>query len=385
MDAPNLLVYLCRATLLGRTDEPLPDAIDGELIAKTVKLARVHDLAHLIAAPLISSGAVSDDSAIGRLLSSAEEIAFFRHKRMESAVHEICTVLSAARIEHIPLKGAVLKDYYREAWHRQSGDVDVLIKESELDLAVGALRAAGYTTDGKRDYHDVSLLSPTGVNLELHFNIKENNPKTDDVLGGVWEFVCRGSSEDLTLRLSSEFFILHLVSHAAHHFVNGGCGLKPFFDIYFYRLREGMDESRLRALLRSASLEKFYDSVMALTRVLVGDAEHTPLTEAMLSHIVENGVCAGVDKAYAAAQSREGKGAYLLSRIFMPYSLMKIRYPVLVRHPYLLPIYEVVRWFQLVFNRSDRARIKRELNQTAGMTKENMNAVLDFFDLVGLG
>lgn len=385
MNAQDLLVRLCRGVLLGGTDEPLPRDIDAELLTQTVKLSRTHDLAHLIAAPLISSSAVKSDGALGNLLSSAEELAFYRHKRMQTACRQICDVLTAARIEHIPLKGAVLKEYYPEPWHRQSGDVDVLVRESDLDSAIEALRSVGYTTDGKHDYHDVSLFSPAGVNLELHFNLKENNPKTDKTLDEAWNYARRTSNGDFTMRLSDEFFVLHLVSHAAHHFVNGGCGLKPFFDLYFFGKQADINEKELRSLLRSASLEKFYDSATALTRVIVGDAEHTPLTEAMLAHVVTNEICGGVNKSYAVAQSQSGRGKYLLSRIFMPYSLLKIRYPILVSHPYLLPIYEVVRWVQLATNRSDRARVKNELDSTAAMTEQNMNAVLDFLSSVGLG
>ena len=54
-----------------------------------------------------------------------------------------------------------------------------------------------------------------------------------------------------------------------------------------------------------------------------------------------------------------GRVNYLIKRIFLPYEQMRIRYPVLKKHRWLTPIYEVRRWFELLFGKRLGVAVKQ--------------------------
>ena len=77
---------------------------------------------------------------------------------------------------------------------------------------------------------------------------------------------------------------------------------------------------------------------------------HTNLTERLAKYILRGGVYGSAENTIAVKRNDQGGSriGYLWSRIFMPYSDLKIKYPVLNKHPYLTPIMHIVRWFGLL-------------------------------------
>ena len=86
--------------------------------------------------------------------------------------------------------------------------------------------------------------------------------------------------------------------------------------------------------------------------------------EALEKFILSGGAYGRTDNSVSVKRmQRGGRFKYLISRIFAPYSLLKRYYPILERHPYLLPIYEVKRWIDAM--KRDGKKYRHEL-------KENM-------------
>lgn len=48
-------------------------------------------------------------------------------------------------------------------------------------------------------------------------------------------------------------------------------------------------------------------------------------------------------------QKKGGKVKYALSKIFIPYNVIKFHYPILQKHRWLTPVMEVRRWGKLIF------------------------------------
>lgn len=384
MNNVDILISLLRAALSGEKISDRVAAVARDAAGEIFKLADSHDMAHVISSVMVDSGAVSKGDDAYASFIDKEELAFFRYKRLASATNEICSLFDSEGIPYILLKGSVVRELYPQPWMRMSGDIDVLVEEKRLSRAVSALTdGLGYKTDGKRDFHDVSLFSPNGVHLELHFSIKENIEKIDNTLERVWEYASP-AGEGERYELSSEFFAFHLITHAAFHFINGGCGIKPFVDIWLWRTKHGFDESALRALLSEAGLVAFYDGCAALIDAWFCGGEHSELTRNMEAHAVLNAFCGAATKSQVVTHGKEGgRKGYIIHRIFPPYSSMKIRYPVLNKHPYLLPVFQVVRWFKFVLG-GDKKRVKRELDESAKITEDQTRRLFDFLESLGL-
>ncbi|MBO5945457.1 MAG: nucleotidyltransferase family protein [Clostridia bacterium] len=344
-------------------------------------LAARHDVAAVVTSALVRGGFITHKSEEYLSRVDAEELAYLRAKRMDHALSDITRVLSSAKIRHTPLKGAVMRPLYPSPIMRMSADVDVLVSEGELDSAVEVLsKTLGYKAEGGRGFHDISLYSPEGIHLELHYNLKENEPTLDGVLLSAEDYIL--SDDGYTASLSPEFFVFHLFAHLTYHFMNGGCGIKPFVDLYIYRKKNNVDEDILSTLIERAGLSVFYKNVCDLISVWLLGREHTEISRSMEAHVIHNSYGEGVSRGIVRRRGKEGKCRYILRRIFMPYSQLKIRYPIVGKCPILLPVFEVVRWVSTLFGRGGAAR--RELRDTLSVSDTQARAMLDFLASVGL-
>ena len=96
-------------------------------------------------------------------------------------------------------------------------NVDVLIHPEDTQKAVERLEGELWRREGDVNFHDVSLYSPTGTHLELHFNLRENLASLDPLLDRVWEHACPAGEREYGQ--SDAFLLFHL-------FIN-------FFDFFF--------------------------------------------------------------------------------------------------------------------------------------------------------
>lgn len=348
MNTETLLFALLRAAVCGETiTDEVKNACTEENLIQVCALAQKHDLAHLIGYAVGNLGLPESD-----ILMKLKQLAIqavYRYVKQDYEFERICQMLEQAQIPFIPLKGAVICQYYPEPWMRTSCDIDILIHESDLEKAIDLLTSVlQYSTDHKKNYHDVSLFSKQGVHLELHFSIQETMENIDRLLSRVWDYAypitqCKHA-------LQNEFLAFHLIAHMSYHFTGGGCGIRPFLDIFLLRKQKKYDEFMLRGYLAQCGIEKFYDSVLDLINVWFQGGTSTALTGRMERYLLSGGTYGSQEQRIAVRQQRQGgRLGYLLSRVFMPYRVLKIRYRVLERYPILFPVMQVYRWIELLF------------------------------------
>jgi hypothetical protein len=380
------MIYLLRGLLFAC------EAVNGELdgtelgeneLSELYKLSKKHDLAHLVGAALEKRGLLPAESEMAKKFQREQYLALYRCENLEYECGSITKVFDDVGIEYVLLKGAVIRKLYPEAWMRTSCDIDILVRESELDRACEALvERLGYSSDKKKDYHDISLYSGSGFHLELHYNIKENTPSIDPMLEKVWDHT--KETGKYSRALTNEFLMFHVIAHTAYHFAGGGCGVRALIDIKFLRDKITYDENKLRELLSRAGLEKFCENLFALCDAWFADREHNGLTLEMQEYVLGGGVYGIIENSLAAKRGRVGgRASYVLSRIFMPYRALKIHYPVLEKHKILMPICQVARWGKLL-SPQKRKRIAREIHVNSEVTRDDALRILDLFDRVGL-
>ena len=151
---------------------------------------------------------------------------------------------------------------------RTSCDIDILVKEQDLNRAVKALvDINGYKTDNKINYHDVSLFSPSKVHLELHFNILENKENIDSVLAKVWDYASQSENSEFEHSLTNEFFVFHMLAHMVYHFLKGGCGVRTIMDVYIAHQKLDINNDELYKLLNACNIAKFYESIKEISYI----------------------------------------------------------------------------------------------------------------------
>ena len=418
-------------------------------------------------------------------LEKAELTAAWRVRNIENEQGRVRKCLEEAEIPFILLKGAVVRDFYPEAWMRTSSDIDVLVPRGELSHAVCAIEdGLGYRISTVEP-HDASMYAKSGVHLDMHTVFegdREDCKLLDEAWGCALTRKCkmqnakceitlsvggadsspegrapyashsgRGGTEgdgegvvcanaqmqnaecgmqnertvgdagpygdtgcaNAQMRnaecgmknaecgmqnvgyerfLTPEHFYFYHVAHMAAHMRNGGCGIRPFIDLYLIRRNMPCERAVLDGMLSEYGLARFDEASVALAeRWMCAGAQmqNGGLSEEQLSAFEEYVLMGGVygsGEQYVAAKQRggkQGKAKYVLGRIFMPYEQLKLRHPRLDGHRWLTPVFEVYRWCSLVVP-SRLRRSKKELSSAMRVDNAKVTSVEELLDSLEL-
>lgn len=381
----ELLFRLIRQEICGtELSVKIKKGIDSDTLKALYIISKKFDIAPIVVSAILNSGVALEPEA--ELLFNKElMVSTFRYENMEYELEAISKVLEEEKIPHIPLKGAVIRELYPEKWMRTSCDVDVLVKEEDIDRAVNALcNSLSYKTDGKKEFHDVSLYSESGIHLELHFNIKENREELDCLLSRAWEFSDPVRENGYKYKLTNEFLIFHNIAHMVHHFLHGGCGVRSFIDLYLMELKLEYNKDVLSELCKESSIETFRIAVEKLSRVWLLGEVYDELSCELEEYILNGGIYGDSEVDLIVNQEKSGgKFKYFINRIFQPYDKLNKRYPRLRGKRYLTPFYQVKRWFDIVAEGKAK-KAQNELSDIVNSDKEKKNQIIDIINKVGL-
>lgn len=386
MDEKELLIALLRSHVCGDT-KTVVEAPSADMLEKLYILAYRHDLAH-IAGQALSERKLLGDDEISQKLKSISMQAIYRYVQLSYELGQSCRVLEEAKIPFIPLKGSVLRAYYPEPWMRTSCDIDVLVREQDLDRAVDALKQKLQYQGGGKGAHDVVLQSPGGTTLELHYDTIEErhaNNTSRDVLAGIWEDAQPAKMGSCRMVLSDPMFYFYHIAHMAKHFEVGGCGVRAFLDIWILNHKVEHEKADRDALLRDGGILPFAQAMEKLSEAWFSGTPMDAWTQRINDYILRASLYGDEDNRAALGQAKSGsKLRYIFTqRIFLPYDYLKAEYPILDKHKWLTPVYQVVRWFG-VLRRGDVGRRVRELQTNVGVSREATASAADMLRYLGL-
>ncbi len=379
----QILFALLRSAVSGdRLTEQEKILYSQEMFPKLMGVARKHAVEHLLVYGLSRNGFSMEEKSWQR-----EQLKTVCH--VEQKIYEqkrIYRALENAEIPFVPLKGTVLRQYYPEAWMRSSVDMDILVPEEQIDKAVEYLiKECAYTYECKGD-HDVILWSPGKHCLELHYSLMPSDfdRSYSGLLSKVWQYTVPNAQSAYHWELTDDMFYFYHVAHMAKHFELGGCGIRPFIDLWILEGIPGADRERRDALLAEGGLLRFANAARALSRVWFGEAAHTEITQKMERYILRGGLFGSVENAVAVGQQRQGnKLKYILSRVFLPYTTLKYQFPCLQKHKWLTPLFQVVRWFRLLLPARSKKALQ-ELRKSSKHSAEEARQMQVFLENIGL-
>ena len=269
---------------------------------------------------------------------------------------------------------------------RTSCDIDILVHNEDLEKAISYLTENLKYVEKDRATHDVSLFSPTGIHVELHFDLVEEGRANlaNTVLETVWSNVVLKEEYGYWYEMTDPFFYFYHIAHMAKHFETGGCGIRPFIDLWLLDTVADGDGNYRDALIQSGELLRFAQAARKLSRVWFGGEEMDDLLSQMQDFILRGGIYGTAENRVALHQSNMGgRIGYILSRIFIPFAKLKRYYPILEKHPWLMPVMQVRRWFML-FNPDIAQMAKRELATNRSLEKDNADDMSLFLKNIGL-
>ena len=347
-----------------------------------LKVAEEHDVVHLAVLGLKNNSMLTERNA------TLEKVLFHavsRYERLDYERKRICEALENAKIPFLPLKGSVIREYYPEAWMRTSCDVDILVHEEDLLKAVNYLEETLGYTRGAQGRHDIPLRSAAGVNLELHYDLMEAEAANaaSQVLKNVWNTAVPKEGKTYWQEMPDDMFYFYHIAHMAKHIQQGGCGVRPFIDLWFLEQKQA-DTKKRDAILKEGKLLQFAAVARKLSQVWLGNADHDTVTQKLENFVLRGGVYGTFEnKITVQQQKRGGKMRYVLSKILIPYDVIKYHYPVLQKHRWLMPFMQVRRWCKLIFC-GHAHRTIQEMSYNQKIPKSQAEEVRLFLEEVGL-
>lgn len=374
----SLLMTLLRSEL---AEEPLPESVKGvideEAVMALYVLSARFDLSHTVGDALSKAGLLSDVAK--EKFKKWQYLAFFRYQRSEYELSEMRRVLDEAGIPYMPLKGTVIRDLYPDPAMRVSCDIDILVpKERAMEAKALFTDKLGYRYDGMGD-HDHQFFTPSELVIELHFQLYKTEDRVVYALGDVKEHMDLVAEDRLEYRMSGAYLYAYMIAHMAKHFHEGGCGVKPFADLYVMQKRMSYDREEALSMLKEAGLYRFTLAMEALTEYWFSDGKKPKDCDEIVSYLIEGGAYGGIQGCLVSKKGAKSGLSYLLGRIFIPFSEMAERYPRLLRCKLLLPFYYVKRIFAILFSKEKEA-VRSAAKDTCALDKKKAKRILSMYE-----
>ncbi len=270
---------------------------------------------------------------------------------------QISDQLEQRGIWHLPLKGAVIKDFYPAYGLREMSDNDILCDGERMADVREVMEGLGFSCEEYghpvRDvYYRDSLLS-----FEMHRRLFssewEIQKDFSDYYDRIKDKLIRDDGKKYTCHLSDEDFYLFILSHEYKHYQYGGTGLRSLLDIYVFLQKKGasLDEKYLREELEKLCLTEFEQLNRSLSQKLFTRQKLSEEEQGQLNYFINSGTYGNVsyllinqaDRALKEDDTRSAKLRYLRKRVFISGDYLEANYPFFYRHKYLLPALYIYR------------------------------------------
>ena len=349
--------------------EKMKNLITPEMLPALFKLSKRHDLAHLIGDALDKNGLLPEGIEAKKRFLQERNMAVYRYEQIQYEFEQICSVLEKAKNPFIPLKGSVIRKYYPEPWMRTSCDIDILVKEYTLEETVRFLcEQLGYECEEQRTVNELSLFSPCGVHLELHYDLTEGDKYGKDILSHIWDYTTLKEGCQAWYLLNNSSFYFYHIAHMIKHFEHGGCGVRPFLDLWLLKNKVSYNQAEKDELLKRGGFLKFAKASEDLATIWFGEQDMNELSERLQSYVLTGGIYGTLQNRVAMQQSKKGgKIKYIFSRIFISNKELKIKYPQVKKRPWLAPFYHVKRWLKPIMRKKTRNASLTELSKTTSV------------------
>ena len=351
------MLKLVICSLKGET--PPPEFIEKLDLEQLFEVCQEHILTACVAYTLESAG-IKD-----KKFTEAKLKAVRKNILLDAERKKILSRLEQEKIWYMPLKGAILKDWYPKIGMRQMSDNDILcdseyrteIKEIMLDM--------GFSCEHFEEGNDDAYFKPPVSNFEMHnelFNITQAK-KLHKYYAGIKNKLIKDESNNYGYHFRTEDFYIYMIAHEYRHFSLGGTGLRAIADHYVFLKKWGssLDWKYVLRELKKLGIAEYERNSRKLTVKLFKKQELTDKEKQILSYYIFSGTYGNLENKVKHIMERQGnssKAEYIFRRLFPTMEEIKTYHVFFYRHKWLIPVMWLCRPIKILANRE---RIIKEL------------------------
>ena len=362
-----------------------------------VKLANIHNLTGTLGYMVMTYPICPDQDLCTRLRSQC----------MTNLIHfanrgELASVFSGTLaehgIDHIFMKGYVLREFYPVPELRTFGDIDIVIRQEDRGRCHELMKQLGFQI--KTDWEPVYSYLNENEFYELHTELLETDVSSRadyrDYFRDLWQHVMEAGEH--CYQFQPEYHFLYMLVHIAKHIVGSGAGLRMYLDVavFVQHYGERLDWAHISRELETMKLAAFANAVLTLVQESFGIKSPINLlpipaqTKAdFLAFTVDGGVFgqnsrdSGVNslKNESRSTGEISRTGTIVRRLFPSAQSIKSRYTYLQDRPWLLP----AAWVHRLIRTKDKLRDHaQEAQNILSADREAVQKLNALFDEIGL-
>ena len=359
------------------TETPVPSCPEDEY-REVFNLAKRNNVQTILFNALGSEELPED---IKESLSKNMKLDIFRDQSQLQEIERIRHAFSENVTDYILLKGSHLKSLYPSPELRFMVDMDILVRDEDMDIAKDIILSHGLRQE-MNNGKDIVFIQPPCLTIELHRSLFTEENDFYEYFTGVWDRAVKTGENEYAM--SDDDLYVYVLSHMCEHYLDGTSCFRPCMDLYLMQKKCELNFEYINEQFKALGIEKFAENMRQLCTAMFEDKEEDETLSMMENYIV---LGPPVKNASVAAQNigkDESKAQKTVHTLFPGFSHMKKRYPLLVKLPFLLPIFWLVRILQFAAKKDNSDSIEKKKAKISAVSKEDSDIMADIFRKSGL-
>lgn len=371
-------------------DEPLSVPDDTNWMELSA-LASIHSVSGIMGYMLMQNPLSSAKELLPALRREClQSIAVYAQRA--ACMDQLIIEMNKAGIDHLLMKGFVVRNYYSVPELRSFGDIDFLIKRESRENSNELMQSLGF--EAHDDWEPVYSFAKGMEYYEIHSDVMEvdvsDKANYREYFSHIWEHATPRSEEGYshTYDLTPEFHLLYLMTHIAKHIRGSGAGIRMYMDIAVFteHFRDSLDWDYVKEQFKVLKFEDFANTVFTIVEKEFGVKSPIKLRSIedevfdMIMENTMNGGTFGHMNADSASKWMKiddknnlesvSKTRTFIHRLFPAAKTIETRYTYLQGRPYLIPIAWIHRLIKT------RSRLNQHMEEARGIVNADEEEVL---------
>ena len=330
------MIALMRCAINGeKPDAALTEQLD---LPKLFEVCQSHILTACVAYALESAGI--RDAAF----TEAKEKAIRKNVLLDAERAKILKRLEQEKIWYMPLKGAVIKDWYPRLGMRQMSDNDILCDGTARQRIRTLMEELGFTCAHFEIGIDDAYHKPPVCSFEMHNELftAGKSAQMHQYYQDIRSRLLKEPGNDYGYRFSGSDFYIYMAAHEYKHYVSGGTGVRCLPDTLLVRrkLAKELDWDYIAQETERLGIREFEQTIRTLSDKVFSGEPLSADEQQELDYLVTSGIY-GTQTNVIANQLKKSGGSvlrYWKKRLFPPLDWIKSYYPFFGRHKWLIPL-----------------------------------------------
>lgn len=364
------------ASIKGSPIPPCPENISGELIYKLSVRNAVQGILYLA----VKSGAVTLSAETEAKLQKSYMAILAREASQQEEIEYIRSAFNEKNIEFMFLKGTHLKSLYPVPEMRFMVDMDILVKEKNMNKGGELILARGFTQE-MNNGKDIVLVKKPFLTIELHKMLFVEDYFMHDYFTSVWDRIEKVSDYEYKMPINDLY--VYTLAHLAEHYLEAGSCFRPLMDLFLMEQKYAdlLDFDYINQQFEEIGIDKFAKKIRQLYKCAFDGTEYDDDLITMENYIVFGAPVKNADEVAKVARTNKSKSKRFMESAFPNLKHMKLKYPILEKTPFLLPFFWIVRFFEFIFLK--KGSLEQKQSTITNVDRESADIMKEIFEKSG--